>query len=192
MKSLKQRALHWTRALHTYLTMFALVLLMFFSVTGFLMNHEDSFGLAAANVSTRSTKISPSMLKDKLMLVEYLRKNLGARGELVSFDDSGDPLRLQFTSPGRKIEYAIGLADGATEISGETRGLAGLVADLHSGKNVTTAWNLVIDGAAILLFLGSLSGAILWISMPKRRMLGIAAIGLSVALCVGVYVFLVP
>ena len=48
--------------------------------------------------------------------------------------------------------------------------------DLHTGKNAGDVWRRVIDATAIFLFLASLSGAILWISLPKRRKLGVAAL----------------
>ena len=37
--------LHWTRTLHTYVTMFALILIVFFSFTGIVLNHPGWFGI---------------------------------------------------------------------------------------------------------------------------------------------------
>jgi hypothetical protein len=168
--------------------MLALILLLFFSFTGFLMNHEDAFGLAAPRTTTSNVTLPTAALSDKLALVELLRKSHGAVGELLSYDDSdAGTLRLQFFAPGRKIDYTINRADGTTEISRETRGFAGWAADLHTGKNAHLPWKLVIDSASALLFIAALTGTILWLTLPKRRKLGIAALAISAALCALVY-----
>jgi uncharacterized protein len=191
MKSLKQRLLHLTRALHTYLTMLALLLLTLFALTGLLMNHEDALGLAAPHITNVNAHITPALLADHLQLVELLRKSLDARGQLVSLDDSPDEIRLQFASPGRKSDFTIH-RDGGTEIIYETRGLIGLAADLHTGKNTTLPWKLIIDASALLLLFASLSGLILWLSIPKRRTLGLLALSLSLILCLATYFLLTP
>jgi hypothetical protein len=190
MKSLKQRFLHLTRALHTYVTMFALVILSFFALTGLLMNHEDALGLAEPRTSTTAATIPTSLLADHLRLVEHLRSTLNARGSLQSLDDSADALRLQFASPGRKSDFVINRADGHADITTETRGLIGLASDLHTGKAATLPWKLLIDAGALLLLFASLSGIILWLSMPKRRRYGLVALALSLALCAATYLLL--
>ena len=37
--------LKWAHTIHVYATLFGFTLLLFFAVTGFLLNHEDWFGL---------------------------------------------------------------------------------------------------------------------------------------------------
>ena len=55
-----------------------------------------------------------------------------------------------------------------------------------------TAWSWLIDLSAILLLLGALTGITLWIALPKRRTLGLIALGLGVGVCVAVYLLIVP
>ncbi|MBK7594485.1 MAG: PepSY-associated TM helix domain-containing protein [Gemmatimonadetes bacterium] len=64
--------------------------------------------------------------------------------------------------------------------------------DLHRGKDSGTAWSWLIDLSAILLLLGALTGITLWIALPKRRTLGLIALGLGVGVCVAVYLLIVP
>ena len=45
---------------------------------------------------------------------------------------------------------------------------------------------------AIFLLFASLSGLMLWISLPKRRLLGIVALVLSVGLCSACFLWLRP
>jgi hypothetical protein len=66
------------------------------------------------------------------------------------------------------------------------------MSDLHKGTGSGGWWRLLIDGAAIFLMFASLSGLVLWIALPKRRALGIVALVVSVALCLGCYLLLIP
>jgi hypothetical protein len=64
--------------------------------------------------------------------------------------------------------------------------------DLHRGKDSGIAWSWLIDLSAVLLLLGALTGITLWIALPKRRTLGLIALGLGVGVCVLVYLLVVP
>ena len=67
-----------------------------------------------------------------------------------------------------------------------------LLTDLHKGAYAGRSWKWVIDGTAVLLVLGSLTGLILWISLPRRRALGILALSVGLLSSVATYWLLVP
>lgn len=177
-RPLKKELLLWTRTLHIYLTMFGLVLLFFFSLTGFALNHDRWFSLDEPRIRERATTLPADVARtgDRLALVEQLRKNEGARGEVTSIDEDDTERRVQFTSPGRKVEFTIERDSGQTNVHEEIRNALAFLTDLHTGKSAGDAWRRVIDATSIFLFLASLSGVILWISLPKRRKLGVAAL----------------
>jgi len=197
-----RKFLHWTRTLHTYATMLALILLIFFSFTGFVMNHSAWFDLdkvidhppPVANTTMPLEMAGGKGDKDSkhAMDVEvYLRMKEGARGERTNFDDREDSIFMQFVAVGRKMEYTINRADGKIEENFEIRGSLALMSDLHRGIGSGAAWRLFIDATAIFLLFASLTGVILWISLPKRRTLGIIALVASLILCGGCW-FLLP
>src|SRR5438045_3887140 len=116
-RTLKNTLLHWTRALHTYMTMLALILLVFFSVTGFTLNHPKLFGL---DDFVETNQVAKRPLPEKLVkerggigtehgyqLEAYLRQNEGARGEVKSFNDDPDRIFISFEGAGRLMEYTI-------------------------------------------------------------------------------------
>ena len=186
-----------TRTLHIYLTMLVLVLLIFFSVTGFFLNHPDWFNLDDPVMRDSSAVIPTSLAADrspdhKLAVVEYLRTHNSARGELTSYDEQDEETRIQFTGVGRKIEFAINAADGHTQIHEEIRNTLALVSDLHKGTGSGFAWRRFIDATSIVLCFASLSGLILWTALPKRRTLGLVALTISISLCLACYFWLVP
>src|SRR4051812_20138848 len=112
-----RKFLHWTRTLHTYATMLALILLIFFSFTGFVMNHTGWFKLddftatdqtAAAPMPAEIARATGDAASKHAMDVEvYLRMYEGARGERTNFDDREDSIFMQFVAVGRKMEYTI-------------------------------------------------------------------------------------
>jgi hypothetical protein len=183
-----------SRTLHIYLTMLVCLLLLFFGTTGFMLNHADWFSLETIRNETREGTVPRAALAplDKLAVVEYLRAELGAVGAVDSFEADAESIRIVFKRPGTRVEANVKAADGHVEIASERRGTAALLTDLHKGASAGGGWKWVIDGTAVLLVLGSLTGLILWISLPRRRALGIVALTVGVAASLATYFFLVP
>lgn len=183
-----------SRTLHVYLTMLACLLLLFFGSTGFMLNHGDWFGLETLRTRTREGTLPRAILVplDRLAVVEGLRSDLGAVGAVDSFEAEAESLRIVFRRPGLRAEASIRLADGHVELSSEERGTAALLTDLHKGASAGTGWKWMIDGTAVLLVLGSLTGLILWISLPRRRALGILALSVGLLSSAATYWLLVP
>lgn len=186
--------LKWTRTLHIYLTLVALLLLLFFAATGFILNHEDWFGLGEPQAHTAQGTIPTDILRqpDKLLVVERLRSEFGASGALDSFNADDETLDVVFKSPGRKFEATIDRSDGRTEIVSESWGLAGRLSDLHKGKAAGSAWKLIIDATCVFLIAISLTGLTLWASLRRRRRKGLIALAVGVVVCVAVYLLFVP
>jgi len=186
--------LKWSRTLHIFLTLLGLLLLLFFAVTGFLLNHEEWFGVYEPQTRTMQGSLPTGLLSepDKLMVVEKLRSDFGATGALDSFEVEEDTLRVVFKSPGRQTEASIRRAGGELEVTHQASGLLGRLADLHRGKGSGAVWSLVIDSACILLMVISLTGVILWLSLQTRRWLGLVAVTIGLTVCLAVYFVFVP
>ena len=184
----------WSRLVHIYLSMLGLLSVVFFSITGIMLNHEEWFGFAEPRIRKTEGTVPAALLTtpDKLGIVEKLRKDLGATGALDSFDVRDDELALVFKSPGRRTEATITRADGHAEVSIETHGFAGRFVELHRGTEAGPAWRLVIDATAILLLLSSFTGLVLWLLVPKWRPLGIVALVVCAGVCAVVYLVFVP
>ena len=184
----------WSRLVHIYLSMLGLLSVVFFSITGIMLNHEEWFGFAEPRIRKTEGTVPAALLTtpDKLGIVEKLRKDFGATGALDSFDVRDDELALVFKSPGRRTEATITRADGHAEVSIETHGFAGRFVELHRGTEAGPAWRLVIDATAILLLLSSFTGLVLWLLVPKWRPLGIVALVVCAGVCAVVYLVFVP
>ncbi|MEO8479908.1 MAG: PepSY-associated TM helix domain-containing protein [Gemmatimonadota bacterium] len=182
----------WSRTLHIYLTMFAFVLMVFFGVTGLLLNHEDL--LPGESLVETTGSIAPNLLTepDKLMVIEHLRSDYGAGGAVSSFDVNDNTLFVTLKGPGRTFEAEIDRTSGTATIRDTRRGMLVQLDDLHRGKDTGRAWRLVLDASSILLLLASVTGIVMWLALPKRRQGGLIALGVSIALLAAVVVWLVP
>lgn len=183
----------WLRTLHIYGSLLAMVLLLFFATTGFMMNHEDWFELPARELPTTIGQVPPELLSgpDDLAIVELLRAEYGATGALAKFEIDGDELHVAFRKPGRTTEAVIYLEDGYMTVDGETEGIVAAMTQLHKGKRSGLRGTLLVDFVAGVLALTALGGLTLWTTLPRRRTVGYAAIGLGLLAGAGVWWYLV-
>jgi hypothetical protein len=194
MEAAAQRVVKAVRTLHIYLTMLALLVLLFFGTTGFMLNHSEWFGLEDVRTRTSQGSLPQRMIEevDKLAIVEKLRADFGASGALESFEVEPEHLRVTFKRPGSRSEATVLRRDGRMEMVTESHGMAAVLTDLHMGHGSGRAWRWVIDATSILLLVASLTGLTLWISLPRRRRVGLAALAVGLLVTVMTYVLFVP
>ena len=202
MMSPAQRALlKWARLVHVYLTMFGLLLLLFFAVTGFMLNHEEwLFGVDKPFTQTIEGKLPANLVgdrskePDKLAIVEALRRDFGVRGlvEMNSIEIEEGHIRIEFKAPSRLETVSINREDGATTLNRESRGFANLLMDLHRGKSSGFWWSLLIDAVCAMLVVISATGLILWSSLRGRAKHGLIVLIAGALLGLATYCFGVP
>jgi hypothetical protein len=118
MHPAKRFYLRWTRTLHIYLSVFALVALALFAATGFMLNHPEWFWLDQTQTSKVEGDLPLALVAqplDRLAVVERLRADFGAVGLVESFEIDEDeakegalrPIRIVFKSPGRTVTARI-------------------------------------------------------------------------------------
>lgn len=184
----------WARTVHIYATLSGLLLILFFALTGFMLNHDTWFSLNEPVVRAASASVPAGLLggPDKLAIVEHLRGHCGAGGLMNAFDVEEGFLKVVFKSPGRHTEATINRHTGVTELVYESRGLLGRLTDLHRGKESGPAWSLVIDCTCVLLFLVATTGLILWYSLRTRFHRGLAALTLGLVFFAALYIVAIP
>lgn len=181
----------WVRTLHLYASLAGLGLLLFFAATGFALNHGDWFGLGKKQVDERAGQVRAALepLDEQALLAE-LRATHGVQGGLVELRAEGAEVSLRFARPGEDTDVVVERATGALRITREQGRTLDLLTDLHKGERGGTLGGLLVDATAVLLLVISLTGLALWLSMPRRRRSGLAAIVLSLALAAGAVVFI--
>jgi hypothetical protein len=189
-----RRILKLARIAHVYLTLFGIVLILLFAVTGFVLNHESWFGLDTPRVTTTTGNLRTELLvgPDKLGVAEALRKDFAATGAVSQFEVEEDRLQVMFSGPGKRYEATIDRSTGAVEYTAHTSGTLGVLVDLHKGKSTGRFWSLVIDGVCILLVCVSLTGLVLWSALKNRGKFGLLAMLLGTVIAVAIYWLTVP
>ena len=182
----------WLRTVHIHLSLFGLILMLFFAATGFMMNHEHWFEMPP-RTETILGDVPVTWLAepDKLAIVELLRDQYGAVGRLSEFEVNESELNVSFRKPGRSTDAQIFRDDGYMTVELETEGVVAAMAQLHQGKRSGDVGGLMVDLVVIVLGLTAISGLVLWTTLPARRVAGIASVTVGVLLALVSWWYLV-
>jgi hypothetical protein len=191
---INRRFLALCRTIHIYLTMFGLLVLLGFGITGFTINHEDWFAATRPKVSEVEGKTPLELIakKDSAQVVSYLRQTFHIAAALASYDDLDERLSVGFKSPGEIWEIQIDKTSGKTAVHAEQFNWVAIVNNLHRGRYSGAAWSWVIDASAVLIVLACLTGIVMWLALPKRLKLGTAFLVLGTLAVIMTYLILVP
>jgi hypothetical protein len=188
-----------SRLWHGYLSAFAFLSLMFFSLTGLLLNHpewlkqeeaapqESRFTLPAADLAAARKASDPAAALGALMV-----RRDGVGGIYSSGEIDGDEAFLRFEGVTGNASVVVDLKTGVAEATRQKPDAVTILNDLHRGKNVGDAWKLFIDISAAIFLILSLVGYILFFSLRYRLAQSLGLTILSLAGMTAVFVWLVP
>ena len=187
----------WCRWLHGYLSAFAFLSLMLFSVSGLVLNHPE--WLRAGRTREHSTQITLSA--EALAAAQRtadpgraLAKAVEAAAPIVGgFKDSqieGGEALLRWDGAKGFSDAAVDLTTGKAGVKMLPASTLGLLNELHRGRRAGTAWKAFIDISAVLFLVLSVIGYVLFFSMRFRLRSSLVVTGVSLALMVGLIWFL--
>lgn len=188
-----QRDTHrWARWLHVYTSMIALVIVLFFGVTGITLNHPSwTFGDDVDVTTVDGTLPVATTLDDGsvdfLAISEYVRDTYGVGGSVDSYDETNGQASIAYRNAGYAADLFVDVETGEFELTVEQQGWVAVVNDLHKGRDTGSTWRWVIDVAAGLLVVVSLTGLVMQLFLRKRRrsaLVSAAAGGVLVVLLV--------
>jgi len=200
-KPLRGRIAAWTRWLHTYVSMFGLVSVLFFSVTGVTLNHPDWFFEGAQSLrhedgTLEVAWVAPGEDGDghvaRLEVVEYLRAAYGIRGAMTEFLVDEFECVVTFKGPGYSADIFVDRESGDYTLTESYAGFVAVMNDLHKGRDSGAGWSLLIDVSAIVLALASASGLLLMLFIKKRRKTGLITAGIGGVALLLIYWAFVP
>lgn len=187
------------RLWHGYLSAFAFIALMFFSLTGILLNHPEwlrrdeiapvetilKLPIAELDVALKQSNAS-------LALAGLIEGQDGIRGAYTSGEIDGEEALLRFDGVTGNTSVTLDLATGEAEAVQRKSDAVTIINDLHRGKNAGQAWKLLIDITSGLFLVLSLIGYILFFSLRYRLTQTLLLTGISLAALVGVFMLFVP
>jgi len=184
---------------HGYLSAFAFLALMFFSLTGILLNHPEWFANAERGSETRSVMLSGDALQgaeraedQAAALAAAVSKVANLRGVFASGEIIESEAMLRFEGVTGNSDVFIDLVSGAAEITVERADAASILNDLHRGKNAGAVWKALIDIVGGLVTALSLVGFVLFFSLRFRLRTSLLLVAASIAAMAVLFVAFVP
>jgi len=160
-----------SRYVHGWLSAFAFLTLLFFSVTGLLLNHPEWFEPAKTEQTTQLL-LPESVLKSIKQqenpsdtILNYVRQQQNVVGRYQSSEVMDNEVMIRLESPAGATDIWVMADTGETEITQKPASTVSMLNDLHRGKNSGLAWSWLIDISAIIVIALSLVGYILFLSM---------------------------
>lgn len=186
------------RMLHAYLSAFAFLTLMFFSVTGLIIDHPEWLQgrgreSEAKLVIPQATLAEAQKAKDpNAALAAVVAKMTPLVGAYRSGEPVDGQVDLRFQGVRGASTVLVDLNTGQAEVSIEHATALTVIGDLHRGKNASLPWRLVIDTSAILILAMSIVGYVLFFSLRFRLKTSLILTAVSLAVLVALFVFLTP
>jgi len=194
----RRRIAKASRWLHIYGSMGSLALVLFFTITGVTLNHQEWFANQQATTDRHGTMPAAWLRTetpegvDKLEVVEALRSRAGLRGAVSEFRIEDAQCEVLFKGPGYEASALIDRATGRFDITESRMGFAAVINDLHKGRDTGPIWKAVIDiSAAFLLFI-SVTGLVMLYFVHKYRVAGVILFGAGGAATYLAYIAFVP
>lgn len=190
----------FSRMLHAYLSAFAFLTLIFFSATGVLLNHPEWFeNDAPAERLPVSVALTPAELSAAMVAKDQgraLTQAIGGKTQLVGAFSSADIQRSQalirLDGPKGSSDIDLDLTTGQAQVRVANASMAGIIQDLHRGKNSGAVWRAVIDASAYIVIALSLIGYILFFSLRFRLKTSLVLTAVSLVILGGIAVLFVP
>ncbi len=162
------------RYVHGWLSAFAFIVLIFFSLTGLFLNHPEWFE-PAKEENTQTIQIPETALAQlkaeenpSSELLKIVRQKATLTGRYLSSEVMDNEVMIRLESPAGSTDIWAMMDTGEVEITTKPASTVSLINDLHRGKNSGTAWSWLIDLSAVLIIALSLAGYILFISIKTR------------------------
>ena len=198
--SLKGELYRQSRIWHGWLSAGAFLALMFFSVTGLLLNHPEWF---KADTPSPPRERTLTLSQEDLAAARgaadpsrALAETVGRKVKLLGAYQDGelldDQAMIRLEGVKGSTDITVDLVSGDSEVTVERASLVTTINELHRGKNSGAVWKAVIDVSAVVVLALSLIGYLLFFSLRFRLRTSLALTGLSLAILFGVFFLFVP
>jgi uncharacterized protein len=193
----------WVRRTHGWFGLWGAVLGLLMGFSGIWLNHRTVLKLQLPDqqhINAQLTLPEPrpatidalaAWLQQALKLDRPAHTQRVERSHPVAWAERGAGEARPLTQPERwtlsfggpdkvfQVEYWVG--NNSVGVRTTDNGLVAALTNLHKGVGMPVPWILLIDSLAGSLIFLSLSGVILWWKTTRRRLVGLAIFGISVA-----------
>jgi uncharacterized protein len=167
------------RWLHVYTSMFSLMIVLFFAITGITLNHPDwIFGQAETRKESTGTLPTTWRSNGKvnwLEVVEHLRATNSVRGRAQDMREDSSEASVSFAAPGYRADAFVDTKTGGYKLTVTAQGIVAVMNDFHKGRDAGPTWAWLIDLSGWFLVLVSVTGLGLLVYLKKFRISALIA-----------------
>lgn len=196
----------WVRRTHGWFGLWGALLGLMMGTSGVWLNHRATLKLELPAQTQMNAQLAlpdpaPATAADMAAWLQATLKmdrpanNVRVeRARPVSWAEKGGPDKplmqperwfFVFGGPNHVVQVEYFAGNRSASVRTTSSGFIATLTNLHKGVGMPVPWILLIDTLAGSLIFLSLSGLILWWETNRRRRLGIAIFGVSVAATVG-------
>jgi len=196
----------WVRKTHGWFGLWGALLGLMMGTSGVWLNHRAVLKLDLPNQMQMNAQLAlpdpaphgaaemGAWLQQALKLDRPANNVRVERGRPVPWMEKGGPEKplmpperwsFAFGSPSRLVQVEYWVGNKSVAVRTTENGFFATLTNLHKGIGMPVRWILLIDTLAGSLIFLSISGLILWWETNRRRRLGIAIFGVSVAVTLG-------
>ena len=205
-QALQRRAIavQWVRKTHGWIGLWGAILGLLFGTAGIWLNHRAVLKLPLAQQRANAQLALPepppaSAAEMAVWLQAALDQNRPpnsvrteparpvAWGEKGQADPLMQPERwvFNFGGPDAVVQADYWRGNRSVGVTTTQNGLVATLTNMHKGTGMSVGWILLVDTLAGSLIFLSISGVILWMLTHRRRAVGLAIFGSSLALTLG-------
>ncbi|MDM0068592.1 PepSY-associated TM helix domain-containing protein [Variovorax sp. J31P207] len=206
VQALQRRAtaVQWIRKTHGWIGLWGAILGLLFGTAGIWLNHRAVLKLPMAqqraNAQLALPEPPPASAAEMAVWLQAAldqdRPPNSVRTEParpVAWGEKGkpDPLMqperwtFNFGGPDAIVQADYWRGNRSVGVTTTQNGLVATLTNMHKGTGMSVGWILLVDTLAGSLIFLSISGVILWMLTHRRRAVGLAIFGTSVALTLG-------
>lgn len=163
------------RVWHGYLSAAAFVWLLFFSITGILLNHPTWLRDDRPQTVSRPFRLQPDELalvtastEPGPALVQGLRGKFGLKGAVDSSVVAGQRLFVRMRGAAGSSELQLDMHTGQGTATVESYPIPTFFKELHRGEHAGAAWRAMIDITGFALVATAMMGLTIYLSLRFR------------------------
>jgi uncharacterized protein len=189
--SLKFRIYRQCRLWHGYLSAFAFAALLFFSVTGLMLNHPGWLTSATPALHEATLTLTGAQLQQvrgspepAQRLMQIVADQATLYGEYKDGTVTDEEIFVRLQGARGSSDIRANLSDGSVVVAAEQATTVALLNALHRGETAGAAWRLSIDVTAIVLIVVALAGYAIFLSMSGKLRTALVISGASIAIAI--------
>ena len=204
--SLQRRAtvIQWIRKTHGWFGLWGAILGLIFGTAGIWLNHRAVLKLPMTqqriNAQLALPDPAPANAQDMAVWLQGVLEQKGPPNSMrteparaVAWSEKGNASPLMqperwvfnFGGPDAVVQADYWRGNRSVGVTTTRNGFVATLANMHKGTGMPVAWILLVDTLAGSLIFLSVSGVALWMLTHRRRSVGLAIFGTSVALTLG-------